>query len=126
LIASQYISSWETQTADAVLLAPAYTFLMSNRPVDVQFWLNVSSGGWYERLYQPLTHPYVLSRHWEPGRIWTDKEEVETSQDTMNRLLTGLLRRCRQKVYLGLSDLDEHGFDQKGALLKAINRALKT
>jgi len=30
----------------------------------------------------------------------------------------------RQKVYLGLSDLDEHGFDQKGALLKAINRAM--
>lgn len=131
LIASQYVASWETvfwqeNAANAVLLAPAYTFLMSNRPVDVQFWLNVSSGGWYERLYQPLTHPYVLSRHWEPGRIWTDKDEVETSRDTMNRLLTGLLRRCRQKVYLGLSDLDEHGFDQKGALLKAINQALRT
>jgi hypothetical protein len=125
LIASQYLASWDTQTTDAVLLAPAYTFLMSNRPVDVQFWLNVSSQGWYERLYQPLTHPYVLSRHWEPGRIWTDKEEVETSQATLNRLLTGLLRRCRQRLYLGLSDLDEHGFDQKGALLKAINRAMR-
>lgn len=125
LLASQYIASWDTQTADAVLLAPAYTFLMSNRPVDVQFWLNVSSSGWYERLYQPLTQPYVLSRHWERDRIWTDDDEVAASQDTLNRLMTGLLRRCRQKVYLGLSDLDEHGFDQKGALLKAINRALR-
>ncbi|GAB4578663.1 MAG: recombinase family protein [Anaerolineales bacterium] len=125
LLASQYVASWDTQTSDAVLLAPAYTFLMSNRPVDVQFWLNVSSSGWYERLYQPLTHPYVLSRHWKPGRIWTDDDEVRTSQETLNRLLTGLLRRCRQKVYLGLSDLDEHGFDQKGTLLKAINRAMK-
>lgn len=79
---------------------------MSICPVDVQFRLNVSSSDWYERLYQPLTHPCVLSRHWEADRIWTDNDEVQTSQETLNRLMTGLLRLCRQKVYLGLSDLD--------------------
>ena len=35
---------------------------MMNRPVTVQFWLDVGSSGWYERLDQPLTHPQVLSR----------------------------------------------------------------
>ncbi len=54
------------------MLAPAYTFLMSNRPVDYQFWLDVGSRGWFERLYQPLTHPYVLSREWPAGQSWTD------------------------------------------------------
>jgi len=55
VIAAQYLSSWAEQPEDAVYLAPAYTFLMANRPVDVHFWLDVGGRGWYERLYQPLT-----------------------------------------------------------------------
>jgi hypothetical protein len=124
VIAAQYVMAWNTTPDDAVLLAPAYTFLMSNRPVDVQFWLDVGSGGWYERLFQPLTHPYVLSRHWERGRLWTDADEVEANNATLARLLTGLLRRCRNKIYLGLTELGESGFEQSGVLLKAFNRVL--
>ena len=45
VIAAQYILGWQLQPEDAVLLAPAYTFLMSNRPVDYQFWLNVGGRG---------------------------------------------------------------------------------
>jgi hypothetical protein len=128
VIAAQYILGWQLQPEDAVLLAPAYTFLMSNRPVDYQFWLNVGGRGWWERLYQPLTHPYVLSRHWPPsedGAIWTDTDEVETRQDALCRLTLGLIRRCRRKVYLGLSELGEQGYEQKGALLHAIQRVLR-
>ncbi len=128
VIAAQYILGWQLQPEDAVLLAPAYTFLMNNRPVDYQFWLNVGGRGWWERLYQPLTHPYVLSRHWprsEDSTIWTDTDEVETRQDALYRLTTGLIRRCRRKVYLGLSELGEQGYEQKGALLHAIQRILR-
>ena len=76
VVAAQYLRSWQRQPEDAVLLAPAYTFLMMNRPVDYQFWLEVGSTGWWERLYQPLTQPYVLSRGWEGGRQWTDSDEL--------------------------------------------------
>ena len=125
VIAAQYLESWQTQTANAVLIAPAYTFLMMNRPAAVQFWLDVGSGGWWERVFQPLTHPYVLSRAWmqeEPGRFWSDADEVKANQETLARLVTGLLHRCRQKVYMGISDLGEQGFEQRGPLLKAIWR----
>lgn len=125
VIAAQYIRSWQTQPEDAVLLAPAYTFLMSNRPTDVQFWLDVGSQGWGERLYQPLTHPYVLSRTWEVGRLWTDADEVQVEQDSLYRLALGLLRRCRGKVYLGLSELGEQGYEQRGPLLLALQRVLR-
>ncbi|KAF0106805.1 MAG: hypothetical protein FD146_2397 [Anaerolineaceae bacterium] len=30
------------------------------------------------------------------------------------------LRRCGKRVYLGLSDLGESGFEQRGPLLKAV------
>ena len=124
VIAAQYVAAWNVAPQDAVLLAPAYTFLMSNRPVDVQFWLDAGSGGWVERLFQPLTHPYVLSRHWPRARVWTDADEVEANNATLARLLNGLLLRCRVKIYLGLTELGESGYEQRGALLRAFNRVL--
>jgi hypothetical protein len=129
VIAAQYVRSWRLEPEDAVLLAPAYTFIIRNRPVDYQFWLNVGGRGWWERLYQPLTHPYVLSRHWPPpdrqDTTWTDTDEVEVREEALYRLTKGLIRRCRRKVYLGLSELGEQGYEQKGPLLQAIQRVLR-
>ncbi len=125
VIAAQYIHSWQLQVEDAVLLAPAYTFLLSNRPASVQFWLDVGSRSWAERLFQPLTHPYVLSRHWQPGITWSDIDEVEANQQVLHHLATGLLRRCRQQVFLGLSELGEQGYEQRGPLLHTYQRILQ-
>ncbi|MDP2975124.1 MAG: hypothetical protein Q8N45_02805, partial [Anaerolineales bacterium] len=107
VIAAQYLEAWHTPETEAVLVAPATTFLMMNRPVTVQFWLDPGSGGWAERLFQPLTHPYVLSRNWDAsagstGRLWSDADEVAANTESLARLVSGLLRRCRQKIYLGL------------------------
>ena len=129
VIAAQYVRSWRPDPEDAVLLAPAYTFIIRNQPVDYQFWLNVGGRGWWERLYQPLTHPYVLSRHWPPpGReeeTWTDRDEVSVRDEALSRLADGLIRRCRRKVFLGLCELGEQGYEQKGPLLRAIQRVLR-
>ncbi len=124
VLASHYLQDWEKRPQDAVLLAPAYTFLMVNQAVDYQFWLEIGSPGWWERLYQPLTHPYVLSRNWSRGDLWTDEEEYDTRQETLNRLTQGLVHRCRKGIYLGLSDLGEDGLDQQGPLLRALQAVL--
>jgi hypothetical protein len=120
VIAAQYVEAWLAGRNEAVLLAPAHTFLMMNQPATIQFWLDAGSGGWWERLFQPLTQPYVLSRSWERNRAWTDADDQAANQQTLARLITGLLRRCRSRVFLGLSDLGEAGFEQRGPLLKAI------
>ncbi len=124
VIAAQYVLGWQFRPEDAVLLAPAYTFLMYNRPVEVQFWLDVGGQGWWERLAQPLTHPYVLSRHWPSGKVWGDADEVAARNDALSRLALGLLRRCRRRVYLAFCELSEQGYEQKGALLMAVQRVL--
>jgi superfamily I DNA/RNA helicase len=126
VVAAQYVRSWQLQPEDAVLLAPAYTFLMSNRAVKIQFWLDIGSRGWFERLYQPLTHPYVLSRSWPANTPWTDREEIEANQQALFRLTLGLVRRCGDALYFGLSDLNEQGYEQQGPLLKAVNRVLRS
>ena len=116
-----HLPSW-TETENAVFVAPAYTFLMRNRTVDIQFWLDIGAQGWGRRIYQPLTHPHVLSRHWEPTRPWTDIDEMKFSQDSLYRLLAGLLRRARRRIFLGRSDYGESGMEQSGPLLNLLNR----
>ncbi len=125
VVAAQYVRSWQRQPEDAVLIAPAYTFLMRNQPVEHQFWLDVGATGWWERLNQPITHPYVLSRRWEGGRQWTDLEEYFARQEAMAELVIGLVHRCRKQVHLALSELSESGSDQRGNLLRTIQSVLR-
>ncbi len=120
VIAAQYIEDWQAAQSEAVMIAPAHTFLMTNRPVTVQFWLDAGSRGWWERLFQPLTQPYVLSRSWDRDQVWTDTDDQNANQQTLERLIVGLLRRCRNRVYIGLSELGESGYESRGPLLKAI------
>ena len=124
VIASQYISDWHERDEEAVYLAPAFTFLMKNSPVSYQFWLDGGSRGWYERIYQPLTHPYVLSRHWQTGTPWTDQDEVKIRREVLQKITSGLIQRCREKIFLGYTAVDQRGYDQKGMLLEAVNRVL--
>jgi hypothetical protein len=124
VIAAQYLESWKEGVGEAVLVTPAYSFLMMNRPATVQIWLDPGSSGWYQRLDQPLTHTEVLRREWPSGRQWTFADEEQANRETMARLIIGLLHRCRQKVYLGITELGESGFEERGQLLYAFQGIL--
>lgn len=105
---------------NSILVMPAYSFLMLNHPVQIQFWLDVESSGWSERINQPLTHPFILSRHWEVDRIWTDADEVATSQNTLARLVSGLVHRCKDRIYLFSTQVNEQGIEESGKLIKSL------
>ena len=121
VLANQYLRSWTEAPPGKVLLAPAYTFLLYNKAVDFQFWLDIGSRGWYERIYQPLTNPHVLHRGWNMGDLWTDVEETQLNITTLTCLTTGLIRRCKTAIYGCLTETDERGFEQKGLLLQSLN-----
>ncbi len=125
LMAAQYVRSWSSGPAEAVLITPATTFLMANRPVDYQFWLDAGSSGWWERIAQPLTHPYVLSATWDAGRPWTDEDEVAAQRDRLYRLVLGLTRRCRKQVIIVNAEIGEQGYEQRGQLLVALQQLLR-
>jgi len=125
VVAAQSLQSWERSTEDAVFLSPAYTFLMQNRPVRYQFWLDIGNLGWWERLNQPLTQPYVLSRNWKGAQKWTDVDEYNADQDTLVRLTTGLIRRCTGKIFLCATSYNEMGENTKGPLLKAVQNMMR-
>ena len=122
IIGSQYITRENEANQDAVFIAPAYTYLMLNRPVRIQFWLDISSMGWWKRINQPLTHPVVLSRNWVSGVPWTDADEFSFNQTTLQQVVSGLLLRCTEKVYLCASGLNQSGDEERGPLLQGIQR----
>ena len=124
VLAAQYLESWRPGSEQAVLIAPAYSFLMMNRPATVQFWLDPGSDGWFQRLDQPLTHTRVLSRGWPVGRPWTYVDEDAANTDGLRRLVLGLLHRCRGKIVLCMSSVGETGFEQRGRLLEAFQSVL--
>jgi hypothetical protein len=125
VVAAQYVSSWQVRPENAVLLVPAYTFLMMNQPATVQFWLDAGSRAWFERIYQPLTHPHVLRRDWPEDQVWADDDEVQAREAALARLILGLTRRCRRHIYLAYSELSEQGYEQQGPLLQAVQRLLR-
>jgi hypothetical protein len=127
LIAAQYLLNWEDQSEiHSVLIAPAFTYLMSNRPVSHQFWLDIGSSGWWSRLDQPLTQPYVLSRNWQKTRQWTSADELKVNQSTLAHIVTGLLRRCSDHVDMVSVGMNESGSEERGALLVAIQSLLRS
>jgi hypothetical protein len=65
--------------------------------------LAVGSSGWWERLSQPLTQPYMFSRAWmqgKPGRLWTDADKQAAHRDTLRRLASGPLLKAVWKMQL--------------------------
>ncbi len=125
ILANQYLSSWTDRQPGKVYIAPAYTFLLSNYPVDYQFWLDVGSRGWYERIYQPLTNPQILQRYWNTDHLWRDKDEYELNLGNLSRLVTGLTRRCKKEITFCLTDTDERGYEQTGLLIQALSHVLR-
>lgn len=125
VIAALYMESWEPPPLDSVYLAPAYSFLMQNRSVKVQIWIDIGSMGWWQRLMQPLTQPYVLSRNWIQGQKWTDIDEYTTNQNNLMKLTIGLLRRCQEKLILHTTGYNESGNEERGPLLQAVQKILR-
>ncbi len=124
VLAAQYLESPRPASSEAVLIAPAHSFLMLNRPAAVQFWLDPGSSGWFQRLDQPLTHTRVLSRAWPSNARWSFAEEESANLAAMTTLTVGLLRRCSRRVYLCVSQLGESGFEERGKLLLALQQVV--
>ena len=115
----------EEKTEKAVLIAPAHTFLMENRTVNYQFWLDIGSLGWWERLNQPLTNPYLLNRTRDMGQLWTEAHEFDANQASMVKIIEGLISRCGKMVYVNTVRTNEYGSEQRGPLLQAFHTLQK-
>jgi hypothetical protein len=105
-----------------VLLAPAHALITSDVRVRVQIWLDAQAVAWHERIYQPLTHPFVLSRGWPAMRAWSDMDELQTARESLARQVRGLAYRCSERMFIASSQLSVSGQEESGLLLRALQR----
>lgn len=122
ILAAAHRVQIESHGKDEIILMPATSFLMEGKSVKAQFWLDIGSPGWFERVDQPLTHPYVLSRNWDNEKKWTDTEEYNYNKIALARAIKGLLGLAADKVYFCYSQFGENGFEQNGMLLRVIQK----
>ena len=119
------ILNFEEGEEDSILIAPAHTFLMENKKAEFQFWLDIGSLGWWERLNQPLTNPYLLNRNRDLNRLWTEADEFEANRAGMERIVKGLINRCGKMIFVSTVRMNENGSEQRGPLLQAFQTLQK-
>lgn len=125
IASAEYLLDWPRRPReDSVILSPAYAYLTRDVRSSYQFWIDLGSDGWWNRPHQPLTHPYVLSKHWPVGQPWRDVEEEQSRREALGRVIQGLAVRCTDGIYLGYSELGIDGTEQRGRLQRAVVTAL--
>jgi len=117
---AEYLLDRPEGAQNAVILATAYAYLTRDLRSQVQFWMDLGSEGWWNRPSQPLTQPYVLSRHWPVGQVWTDEDEERARRQSLVRVVQGLAARCTRGVYLATSELGLAGEEQTGRLQRIV------
>jgi hypothetical protein len=124
IASAEYVEDWpDVVPPGAVILAPAYAYLTRDLRSRYQFWIDLASDGWWHRPNQPLTHPYVLSRHWPTGQPWSDSEEDRARREALGRIVQGLASRCSEGIYLASSQLGIDGGEQRGRLERIYQNA---
>ena len=121
VISAFYELDWAS-AMEAVMVTPVHTYLLRNKIYPYQVWLDVGSTSWHKRIPQPLTNPYILSKDWEIGRSWTASVEKYFEVERLERIVSGLIRRCSRCIFAYFSELSVSGQEQMGDLLMALSR----
>lgn len=106
-------------TRKAVTLATIFQYRASRRFHRWHFWLDASSPLWAKGGAATLFGaPFFLQDRL--GQPWTAEDDQQAEAERLQRILTDLLSRVSEKVYLCHSDLAVNGQEQLGPLLPLV------
>ncbi|QMS87035.1 recombinase family protein [Nostoc edaphicum CCNP1411] len=104
----------------AVTLATIFQYRSSRRSHQWHFWLDAGSPLWAKGGAATLFGaPFFLRDRL--GEPWTAEDEKLAEEQRLRRILTDLLSRVSERVYLCHSDLAVNGQEQIGPLLPLVN-----
>ncbi len=104
----------------AVTLATIFQYRSSRRSHRWHFWLDAGSPLWAKGGAATLFGaPFFLRDRL--GEPWTAEDEKLAEEQRLRRILTDLLSRVSERVYLCHSDLAVNGQEQIGPLLPLVN-----
>ncbi|BAY37578.1 hypothetical protein NIES2111_19170 [Nostoc sp. NIES-2111] len=107
----------------AVTLATIFQYRASRRFHQWHFWLDAGSPLWAKGGAATLFGaPFFLQNRL--GQPWTAEDEKSAEQTRLQRILSDLLSRVSQRIYLCHSDLAVNGQEQLGPLLPLVHAAV--
>ncbi|PKN85069.1 MAG: hypothetical protein CVU45_08740, partial [Chloroflexi bacterium HGW-Chloroflexi-7] len=68
---------------------------------------------------------YVLNRNWQNGKLWSDMHENAANQQSLIRIMDGLIRRCSEHIFMCTLGVNEQGNEERGALIMAVQTILR-
>ncbi|BBD59523.1 hypothetical protein NIES2109_23110 [Nostoc sp. HK-01] len=104
----------------AVTLATIFQYRSSRRSHRWHFWLDAGSPLWAKGGAATLFGAPLFLQD-RLGEAWTAQDEKNIEQERLRRILTDLLSRVSEKVYLCHSDLAVNGQEQLGPLLPLVH-----
>ncbi len=105
---------------DGIMISTIYGYLLANKTVQVQVWLDAAATGWWDIPNQPLSNAFVLAQSWPDGKVWTTDDDFRIRNQLLSRLVRGLNGRCSHSIILANSDFDRRGLRQDGVLWRTI------
>ncbi|GAA6624187.1 recombinase family protein [Scytonema sp. NUACC26] len=106
--------------SNAVTLATIFQYRSSRRSHRWHFWLDAGSPLWAKGGAATLFGaPFFLRERM--GQPWTAEDEKLADEQRLQRILTDLLARVSERIYLCHSDLAVNGQEQLGPLLSLVN-----
>ena len=113
----------EPPDPNGVYIGTIYSFLLSEKSVPVQVWLETAATGWWDIPRQPLSNAFVLSQGWDGEQRWTLEDDARIRNEMLSRVTQGLCARCQRGILLATSELDRRGVRQDGPLWRALQTA---
>ncbi|WP_414579508.1 recombinase family protein [Anabaena sp. CCY 9402-a] len=111
------------KTRKAITLATIFQYRASRKFHRWHFWLDAGSPLWAKGGAATLFGaPFFLQDRL--GQPWTAEDEKLTEEARLQRILTDLLSRVSEKIYLCHSDLAVNGQEQLGPLLPLVHACI--
>lgn len=101
-----------------IVLATPMSFLSNSLSAKVIVLLGFSSDHWLPRCAREISNPFVLTKTWEDGTIYSEEIEEENQRRNMGILMRGLLQRASEKFVTFESRYSGDGYENDGILPK--------
>ncbi|PZU99311.1 MAG: hypothetical protein DCE90_01995 [Pseudanabaena sp.] len=107
---------------NSVVLATIFQYRMARLTHRWQFWLDASSDLWLQGGSASLFGAPLFLKNWN-GELWTTEQENTANIQRLQRLISDLLDRTSDRLYLCHSELSTNGQLQNGILQPLIEVA---
>jgi len=58
-------------------------------------------------------------------QVWNDAHEYSSNQKSMSRMVSGLIHRCKEHIFVCTTSTNEQGIESHGPLLRSVQKILK-